>query len=265
MNKIIFSTLAVLFSFQVIAQVAFFGRDYEEYTKMFCLEEQTLSAKRILDVPAGPSTFLTSLKEKDILDPASRAVDIDYSENRSHLETMIDKGMRRAFNFFYDESFKTWPIERQNWYLHLYDHFMNVHQSFLDYHDRFPELFVQGDIRLLQDQLGSQTFDLILSANLLFLYTDSEKELDEQFHRDAILSMAKVLNKNGEIRITPLDDKLAETPAFLPHLMSDLQKEGLHVEIRESCAPSTGQWIKRLKDARGQMLIVRHNNARNEL
>jgi hypothetical protein len=262
MNRaLFFCLLFITFSSQVCAQIAFFGRDYDTYEAMFCMQEDSFANKKILDVAAGPSLFLATLKERGILDPTSRAIDLEYSSNRAHLESKIDKGMRLAFNFYYDGSYKNWPMERQTWYEGLYEKFAGIHQSFLGYHDRFPEIFQQGDVRELDLQFDSKKFDLILSSNLLFLYS---MDLDEKFHKDAILSMAKVLNKGGEIRITPLDDLKANTPGFLTELVADLEKEGLLVQIKESCAPSTGQWIKRRQDAKGQMLVIRLNT-RDEL
>jgi len=236
-------------------QIAFFGRNFEMYKAMFCFSEKDLEGKRILDAASGPSTFLAEMKQRGTLGAGSVGVDIGYG-TVEQMESSVEAGMKQAFAPIQNGSYKTYPLERQVSMLEKYIEFSSVQQAFLRYFRQFPELYVHGDIRDLSSAVGQAAkFDYVLSANLLFLY--SERDLDEAFHRDAILSMANRLKDDGELRIFPLDDLKARSPEFLPHLLKDLEATDLNIEIRQGCSASTGQVMTGQSAKRGQMLVLR--------
>ena len=251
--------LSVICAISALADVAFFGRNYETYKKMFCMSDDDLKERRILDVPAGPSTFLGTLKEKDWLHSESKAVDQGYGDVQKMKEALLN-GMKQAFFPFFDLSYKSWPQERQAGFLAKYNEFNAIHAEFLEQFQTFPSLYVKGDIRYLSTVLGAVTkFDWVLSSNFLFLYSQREKDLDEEFHRKAILSLVDTVDEKGEIRIFPLDTLDAEVPKFLDHLLADLKKNPLSVEVRNGCAPSAGQLIKGRIHEKGLMLVIKKN------
>lgn len=244
-----------------LAEVAFFGRDYDTYKNMFCLADEDLKEKRILDVASGPSTFLGDLKIKGWLHSDSRAVDLAY-RTVPEVERSIEQGMKQAFFPMYDGSIQQWPTPQQESMIAKHKNYTIIHESFLAYYQKFPELYLQGDLRKLPQLFDKKPkFDRIYSANLLFLYSEKEKELDEAFHEEAILRMTEVLEEKGELRIFPLDGFKATTSPFLNSLIDTLRnKHHLVVQIKDGCAPSTGQLMNRMTEARGKMLVIHKNN-----
>lgn len=251
------SILVTLLSSSVFAEIAFFGRDYDTYKNMFCLSDDDIKNQRILDVAAGPSTFLGELNIKGWLHPDSKGVDLAYGPI-AEMERSIEQGMKQAFSPFYDGSYKKWPQAQQESMERKHRDFTAIHQSFLAYYQKFPGLYIPGDVRKLPELfVNKPKFDWILSSNLLFLYSEQEKELDEAFHQDAILRMTEVLHDKGEIRLFPLDNFSAKTPAFLDHLVEELRNRHLKVELRKGCAPSVGQLMRRQTDTQGLMMVIR--------
>jgi hypothetical protein len=249
-------TLFILISgLNASATVAFFGRDYETYKDMFCLNDNQLQDQTILDTPSGPSTFLGTLKEKGWLKPGSFGVDLAYADIET-MKKLIDHGMRMSFIPYFDGTFRNWPAAFQTRFVEKFNHFNQVHDQFLAYYQKYPEIFLKGDIQKLEETVKPNAFDLILSSNLLFLYS-GETEINEEFHRNAILSMIRVLKSNGEIRIFPLEDLEAKFPPFLDHLIAELKLQPIELQRTNGCAPSVGHLIKRQYEARGQMLIIR--------
>ncbi len=261
---------ALLRPISLFAEVAFFGRDYKTYVDMFCFSPGEIEdpSKKILDVAAGPSTFLGDLKVRNLLHPDSKAFDREYPEkterdggsdlSQDPLRRAIDRGMRQAFAPYYDKSYLNWPSAQQTAFEEKHRIFSAIHDTFLAYTGKFPELYVKGDILTdLPSKFGDQKFDLILSANLLFLYHQLG-HLDKDFHLRAIQNMASLLSQKGELRLFPLDDFDLKTPDFLPEVISKLTQSGLIVERKPGCAPSAGQYTRRRPDLRGEMLVIRH-------
>ena len=58
-------------------RIIFYGRSYNEYLQFFNLDEASLKGRRILDCPAGPSSFAAEAKERGL---AVVAVDSIFSE-----------------------------------------------------------------------------------------------------------------------------------------------------------------------------------------
>ena len=260
---------ALLHSTSLFAEVAFFGRDFKTYVDMFCFSPDEVEdpSKRILDVAAGPSTFLGDLRVRNLLHPDSRAFDREYPEHSNEksdlssnlLKEAIDRGMRQAFAPYYDESYKKWPALQQASFEEKHKIFSTIHETFVAYFQKFPELYVRGDIITdLPSKFKDQKFDLILSSNLLFLY-HQVPGLNKGFHLQAILNMAGLLSPKGELRLFPLDDFELKNPEFLPDLIQALKQSGLTVERKPGCAPSAGQHTKRRPDLRGEMLVIRLN------
>ena len=262
-NKVI----PLLFSFwffsapsQALDEVAFFGRTYAMYQGMFCLSDVDVLDRSILDVPAGPSTFLPTLKERGILNGDSKAVDLLYG-SQAEVQAAINRGMRTAFSPYFNGSYLSWTEALQHRFLSLFYEFSAQNEVFLRAYQAEPDLFVQGDIRHLdQTTAAISRYDLILSANLLFLYASEIPWLNETFHKDAILSMVSQLKSQGEIRIFPLDTFSATPPSFLEHLLAELRDRELTIEVKDGCAPSVGQTITHQTHLKGKMLVIRFLN-----
>jgi len=250
--------LFVLWTSPSVAEVLFFGRSYGQIKQQYCFEDEDLKDKAILDVAAGPSTFLGTLKDNGWLGEGSLALDLKYIDLNTVRE-VTDAGLRGAFFFYYDRSYLNLPEERKNRFLQLHSHFQKVNDDFLRLYEKYgTALYVQGDVRKLDQVLPQNSdFDLILSSNLLFLYSEREKELDLNFHLEAIQAMVPFLKQNGEIRLFPLDTLSGKSPEFLSELIQTLEMQNLVVKITEGCGPSTSQAMRGAYDARGAMMIIK--------
>lgn len=195
-------------------KIWFLGRSYYEYLKMFSLKEEELEDIRILDCAAGASSFTPHLIKKgyDIT-----AVDILYGENPEEIKEQcvndfhtlleVHAGLDHKvdWNFFQD------PEE-------LVQHRIAVYEEFIDdYTMHIGERYVEGVLPTLP--FDDNSFDLVLSSHLLFLYED---RLEYDFHRNSINEMLRVSSK--EARIYPIVRLRGEgsKSVFLPSIISEL-------------------------------------------
>lgn len=129
-------------------------------------------------------------------------------EMHSGLDHKVD------WNFFQD------PDDLVQQRISVYEEFIN---SYAKYED-------EGYVKAALPELpfGDNSFDLILSSHLLFLYEDC---LGYEFHWDSILEMLRTTS--SEIRIYPIVKHHGEDhqSAFLPQLMDELSyKADFNVE-----------------------------------
>ena len=226
------------------------------YQDMFCLDIQSLSDKANLDVPSGPSTFLSTLKKRGELHEYSRSVDLLYG-NYDEIVHSLEWGMEIVFAPFYDLSYRAWPESVQASFLGLFNSFTQIQVEFLDAYSAYSHLFIQGDICNLNLVLPTYfKYDLILSANLLFLYASKVKNLNEDFHFKAIKSMLAHLKDGGQLNIFPLETFAADVPPFPESLVSRLKNEKFTVSIQEGCTSSVGQRLQGKANLKGKMLVI---------
>lgn len=167
------------------------GRTYTEYMTFFDLDEQMLIGKKVLDCPSGASSFVKTAKEKGIY---AQGVDILYENKIEDIykqgKVSIDKiyediSWMDGFNFdFYGsiENHKNHRVEALESFVKDY----NIdNYSFMT----LPKL-----------SFNDESFDLLLSSHLLFVYDD---RFDYAFHKNTILEMLRVAK---EVRIFPLVD-----------------------------------------------------------
>jgi hypothetical protein len=78
--------------------------------------------------------------------------------------------------------------------------------------------------------LGDLRFDLILSGNLLFVYSrnmfEGDRERTFDFHRKSLRAMSSLLSQRGELRIYPVGSD--ESPRYdrLPEILEELGSDG---------------------------------------
>lgn len=195
-------------------KIWFLGRSYYEYLKMFSLKEEELDNIRILDCAAGASSFTPHLIKKgyDIT-----AADILYGENPEEIKEQcvndfhtlleVHSGLDHKvdWNFFQD------PEE-------LVQHRIAVYEEFIDdYTMHIGERYIEGVLPTLP--FDDNSFDLVLSSHLLFLYED---RLGYDFHRNSVEEMLRVSSK--EVRIYPIVRLRGEgsKSVFLPSIISEL-------------------------------------------
>lgn len=194
-------------------KIWFLGRSYQEYIKMFSLKEEELNDLRILDCAAGASSFTPHLLEKGY---DSTAVDILYGKsvgetkqqcvNDFHTLLEMHSGLdyKVDWNFFQD----TEDMVQQR---------ISVYEEFIDSYTHYKdERYIKS--ALPQLPFDDNSFDLVLSSHLLFLYED---RLGYEFHRDSLLEMLRVTS--DEVRIYPTLKLHGESKSsFLPCLIDEL-------------------------------------------
>lgn len=256
---IFFGLLLISFSSMADVKVAVVGRSLDDYKKMFKLSdfghEEQLAKKAILDVPGGPSSFIAELDNRYQLNPKTVAVDLCYHDDVGKVEMAIFRGMQQAFRPFYTGTIRQASEDSQERFANFFLKFDAVHQEFLKHYQNNKQYYQQGDIRQLNSVLNEQTFDLILSSNLLFLYG-----MDETFHDKAIKSLTSHLNEAGELRVTPLDTFYGKTSEYLNNIRTSLEALGFETEILDGGMPSVGQKLNKRHHERGEILVVRHKS-----
>lgn len=189
------------------------GRNFEEYRRMFDLSEQALSAK-ILGCGDGPASFNAECNQR-----GGKVVSVDpiYCLTRTEISTRIDETCQDVISqtkqnqekFVWDAIGSVENLGRIR---------MDAMQSFLeDYdHGKKEKRYIEGSLPNLPFADGE--FDISLSSHFLFLYSDN---LSLDFHISAITEMLRV---SGEARIFPLLDFNANTSVHLRPLMDHFHR-----------------------------------------
>ena len=203
--------------------VAFYGRTLAEYMRFFALTPEALQGSSILDVAAGPASFVAEAARRGLsvtaVDPlygypadVLRAhVVIDYRHMREQLRERT--GLLRCGGMF--DTVEAAIAERQCGA----DRFLRDYESgFL--HGRY----VGGALPLLP--FLDRQFDLVLCAHLLFVYA---RQFDFAFHLEACAELVRV--SAGEVRIHPLCGLDGKPYPELDRLRAELDGQGIASEV----------------------------------
>lgn len=205
-----------------IDRIAFIGRTYDEYMKIFDLDESILPRGRILDCPAGASSFAAVANRKGF---DVTAGDIFYDLAADVLMEKGKKDIRHVFERFDEAShLYVWKYYKNK------DEVMLLRRKALDlFIGDFPEGFSRG--RYLRAALphlpfADGEFMLVLSGHFLFLYND---RLDLNFHKACLKELARVCS--SEVRIFPLSGLNTKLYPYMDDVFSYLRHEGVKAEI----------------------------------
>src|SRR4051812_532666 len=201
-----------------LPSVAFFGRTLAEYAQFFALDLDALRGRDVLDVAAGPSSFVAEACARRIdavgVDPLYGAtpdelaghVQLDYPKMFAQM-----RAKSRLFKLKAFPSLAAAEAERRG----AADRFLG------DYATHFAHgRYVSGALPRLPFFDG--TFDVVLCAHLLFTYAT---RFDFDWHVTACRELVRV--SAGEVRIHPvcgLDGKLYPG---LPRLRRELKAVGI--------------------------------------
>ncbi|WP_248515514.1 hypothetical protein [Salinarchaeum laminariae] len=208
--------------FVVSDGTAFYGRTFEEYCELFDLAVHDLVDRRILDCPGGPGSF-TAVAARVGTDAV--AVDPEYGPPVATLEETCSSAVDdvvdqlQAKTDLFDWSFYGDVATRERYA-------RAAATRFLADYARQPDRYVDAALPALPFDDGA--FDLVCSANLLFLYDD---RFGIGFHRDAALELARVASE--ELRIAGLQSLDAERSEYVDPVMATLREAGCTVESRE--------------------------------
>ncbi|MEW6600496.1 MAG: class I SAM-dependent methyltransferase [Nitrospirota bacterium] len=208
-----------------IDRIAFFGRTYDEYMDIFCLDERSLRQGRVLDCPAGASSFAAEayLKGIDVT-----ACDIMYGLNTDKLFEKGGQDIRHVFEKFDEAS-----------HLYTWGYYKNK-ETVVSRRKRALELFAHdftkglAEGRYVQAELPElpfpdNCFSLVLSGHFLFLYGD---RLGLDFHVNALKELVRVCS--GTVCVYPLTGLNAKPYARINEVITSMEKTGTSVEIKKT-------------------------------
>lgn len=201
-------------------QVVPWGRSFDEYRRMFALEESDLHL-RIVGCGDGPASFNAEATRR-----GARVVSSDpiyrweAAEIRDLIaatyDQVIEQTRQNAEEFIWDSIRSVDELGQIR---------MAAMQDFL--HDygagKLEGRYVDAELPTLP--FGDTAFDLALCSHFLFLYTS---QLDERFHQAAILEMCRVAT---EVRIFPLLALGGQQSRHVDRVVDELHQAGYQVLI----------------------------------
>ncbi len=205
-----------------IDRIVFFGRTYAEYISMFSLGEAILKHGRILDSPAGASSFAAEAHQLGI---DATACDIAYNRSADELIEKCENDIQHVFEKF-DEAA----------HLYVWDYYKNKDEvialrkkALKLFAEDFPAGFKEKryvEAGLPHLPFADKSFSLVLSGNFLFLYGD---RLDLDFHKAYIKELIRICS--GEVRIFPLVGLDAKPYPYLDDTMLFIESSGIKAEV----------------------------------
>ena len=211
-------------SFLDIDRIAFVGRTYAEYLRIFDLTEDLLDGSEVLDCPAGASSFTAECRRKG---RSSTACDILYGLPAEELIRKGREDIRHVFERFDEVS-----------HLYIWKYYKDKGEV-MGLRSKALSLFSKDFERGLREgryvhaglphlPFPDGRFDLVLSGHFLFLYGD---RLNVDFHISCLRELLRV--SSGEVRIFPLTGLDAEPCPHLHEILRRLRSEGINTSLAE--------------------------------
>lgn len=204
--------------------VSFFGRTLAEYTQFFSLDVDALRGRDVLDVAAGPSSFVAEACARRI---DAVAVDPFYGAPVEALAPRIEGDYDRMFvqmrakpRLFRLKSFPSLAAAET-------DRRLAAQRFAADYAAHFAHgRYVGGALPRLP--FFDRTFDLVLCGHLLFIYA---ARFDFDWHLAACRELVRV--SDAEARIHPIVGPDGRPYPKLAALRRELRAGGIASEIRD--------------------------------
>jgi len=205
----------------ILNSIVPWGRNLSEYIDMFNLTEDELKNSKILGCGDGPASFNA---EVTALGGSVVSIDPTYQFSKEQIAGRIDKVALEVMAEVRkkEEDFVWKNIANPD---ALYNMRMSAMQTFLADFKSGKEKSRYRYEMLPSLSFEEAQFDLALSSHFLFLYSE---HLDEQFHKDAIDEMLRVVK---EVRIFPLVTLRGEVSAHLVPVMAHLEARGYSCEV----------------------------------
>ncbi len=202
--------------------ISFFGRTLAEYAQFFALDVTALRKRDVLDVAAGPSSFVAEACARGI---AAVAIDPLYTSAPAELAARIAADythmfaqMRARPRLFKLKSFPSIDAAET-------DRRLAAQRFLADFGaQRFYGRYVGASLPRLPFFDG--TFDLVLCAHLLFTYA---ARFDFDWHLAACRELARV--SATEVRLHPLCGVDGKPYAGLGRLRRELKAAGIASEL----------------------------------
>lgn len=220
--------------------VAMTCRSYEEYLRMFDLQQEDLARGEILDVAAGGSSFTAEVNERGF---SATAVDPRYgagieqwiSEAAEEIETSTAKiaKIQEHFDWSYYGSVENHRAGRE----------ASIERFKADVlRNENKQIYIDG--KLPELPFKENRFSLILCSHFMFLYAN---QFGHEFHSQAVLELMRICKPGGQIRIYPLISLNWEPYSELDNLIAMIAANGGRTELGESnlpFIPGSSQYLK---------------------
>ena len=194
------------------------GRNYDEYLRMFDLNENELKLK-ILGCGDGPASFNCECNKR-----GGRVTSADPIYNLTKEE------IRKKIAETYDDVLRQTGINREKFKWDIIKSIddlgkirMEAMNIFLGSYDQGKKegRYIPASMPVLP--FRDKEFDIALSSHFLFLYTDN---LSYDFHVQSVREMMRVA---GEVRIFPLLDVNAIKSPYVQGIIKELRSESIEV------------------------------------
>lgn len=202
--------------------VVLVGRTFEEYYKMFSLDEVS-KEDNILDVASGVSSFCADASLDGYNVTASDKIysSLPYSIEEKcarDLEIVLEKlhFVKDSYNWDFFEDISALKRNRELAYKRFISDFKEKGNKKYMYVD-FP-----------QTQFDNDEFTISLVSHFLFLY---DGHLDYEFHKKTISELIRITS--DEIRIFPILNLRYKRSSFVSKLMEDPEFKDYQIEINE--------------------------------
>ncbi|MFB9326016.1 class I SAM-dependent methyltransferase [Paenibacillus aurantiacus] len=211
--------------------VAMTCRGFDEYMRMFDLNEAQISQGEVLDIAGGGSSFTAELCARGFqgmaLDPRYGLPDADawIAEAREEIETSTAKlaALAGQFDWTYYGDIDRHREGRVSSLRKFADHLASPAGRSRYEAGALPELPFEDD-----------RFSLVLCSHFLFLYAD---QFGPDFHERAVAEMIRVCAPGGTVKIYPLLSLKWEPYPHLPHIMKAASRLGGTPELYRSALP----------------------------
>jgi len=206
-----------------LKNIVLIGRTFDEYCRMFALDNDLLKSETILDVASGVSSFCAEANGKGYNVTASDKI---YTSAPSEIEQKCASDL--------DAVIKQLPGVTD---LYVWDYFKDIqslkaqrekaYRSFIQYFKKHGKgRYVPVDYPAAD--FTHDQFNISLVSHFLFLYED---RLDYDFHRRTVLELLRITSK--EIRIFPIVNLKGKRSSLVKPLMDDKDFEPFQISIKK--------------------------------
>ncbi len=219
----------------ILNDVAFYGRTFDEYVEMFNLDPDKMPGMRILDCASGPASFSAEAKQlgiyafacdpmyvhtsQDLIPRAADDIKLCIRKSGAHqalFETSANSINEKSSHYVAEKQRAIFTFSR-------------------DYTDGKAEgRYIAG--RLPDLPFASNSFDLVLSAHLLFVYASrtnggmlEDDRFSLGFHIESIMEMLRV--SRNEVRIYPLKGPNSTGTPLLNAVLEFLRRANIETEL----------------------------------
>lgn len=196
------------------------GRNYDEYVRMFDLQPDDLR-KKIIGCGDGPASFNTIANQQG---GHVTSVDPIYALSKAEIEerieatyaTVISQTEKNKEKFRWDQIGSVAALGAIR---------MQAMQTFLATYEvgKQQQVYIPGSLPVLPFADGA--FDLALCSHFLFLYSDN---LTYEFHVESIYEMLRIA---AEVRIFPLLNVNADRSPYLDDVLKEFQAKSVEIRI----------------------------------